>query len=63
VEEQLSVRPPHAVGKPSEFRLAGRFEQRMEGRPRPCELGANRVAVAVVTVQHRKDCPFWNLIR
>jgi hypothetical protein len=45
--------------RPGEFFLAGGFEQRMEGRPRPFELCANRLAVAIVTVQRRTDCPFW----
>src|SRR5918994_777968 len=58
VEEQLSVCPSRAVAGSGEFFLAGGFEQRMEGRPRPCELGANLLAVAIVTAQCRTDCPF-----
>jgi hypothetical protein len=58
VEEQLSVRPPRPVAGPGEFFLACGFEQRMEGRLRPFKLCANRLAVAIVTVQRRTDCPF-----
>jgi hypothetical protein len=59
VEEQLSVRPPGAVAGSGEFFLAGGFEQRMEGRPRPFEPCANRLTIAIVTVQRRTDSS-WN---